>query len=124
MTEEIVNLNLDDWICVSFKMVSGEEIIAHVDKDMLMDTEENSLVLHDPFMIALNHGLVVMTVWVISNQQDEHVISKNDIMLSGRADEKFEDLYLQLLEKKYASENLKGKSYGKALIWDGGETIH
>lgn len=105
MTDEIVNLNFDDFLCMNLKLVSGEEIIAHIDPDDLQDKDNPVVVLHDPFLVTLSGGLIVMSLWLLANSNDEQVICKTDIMVSNKADPKYEDLYSRLVEKKHTMEN-------------------
>jgi len=105
MTDEIINCNLNEFICVTLKMVSGEEIITPVDPESFDNCNDDILVLYDPFKIKIHDGLIVMTIWVIANSDNEQVISKDDIMVRAFPDEKFELLYYQLLERKYNMEN-------------------
>ena len=128
MTDEIINCNLNEFICVTLKMVSGEELITHVDPESFNNSEDDILVLYDPFKIQMVNGLIVMTIWVITNSDNEQVICKNDIMIRTFPDKKFELLYYELLERKYNMENSDEEGvmemYDNKIISSGSDSIN
>lgn len=126
--KQVVNCNFSNMKCVLLKLVSGEEIITHVDPKMLEAKRNPSLVLHDPFQIKLERGQISMTLWMIGSSHNEVVIDKQDIMVRSEPDSHYEHVYDRLLEEKYNSmepdEESVMESYGNRFIISGTDTIN
>lgn len=125
--DEIINCNCDDFLCVMLKLVSGEEIIAHVESESFNNIDDVSLVLHNPFLITLDDGLAIMSLWIISNSDDEQVIDKNDIMVRSAPNSKFEMLYFKLLRNKLNMESEEEDEVMEIegnIICSGGDSIN
>lgn len=125
--EQITNCNIDGLVCVILKMISGEEIITHVDPKMYGNHSEQSLVLYDPFVVKMDKGIISMAVWVISNMDHEHVIDKSDIMIRSYPDNRFEEAYIKMVLEKWNQEiedNSNMENLEDKVISTGTDTIN
>jgi len=128
MTSQIINCNVKDLLCVTIKLISGEELIAHVCPEQYNNFDDPSIVLHDPYLIKVDVDMVNMIIWILSNKDREYVLDKSDIMIRCIPDEHFQTMYNDMVINKYESvmESDMGDDMGddNIVVFEGNETIN
>ena len=91
--------------CVLLKLVSGEELIVHIRPEEYDSQKHDCLALYDPYLLKIESGKIMITMWMIGSLDSTFIIAKEDIMVRSLPTEQYEKAYDNLLEEKYNMTN-------------------
>lgn len=130
MKDQVINSNLNKFTCVLLKLVSGEEIICHVDPRNM--AEDESIVLYDPLKLEEDDGTVVARYWMYGATEEEFVIDRTDIMSLATPKERFKYIFEEYVMNKYdfeedyenGEEDVLMEMFGDTVVMKGSNSIN
>lgn len=123
----IINSNFNNFHCALIKLVSGEEIICHVEPEQYANPDDDLLVLYDPYIVSYNREsqLTHLMPWLIAASTPTHPIAKSDIMVRAMPGVKYRETYENLIDRLYNDEgDSDGLEPDEVLIAEGTNTIN